>query len=119
MKCPNCEKEMKEKSYWYYGISDWDMDYPATLHEEYYCSDCRIKWINGEWQIPKGYTRASENQIKCTKFICKQLGLHYEPLLKNKTWKFINDNLDAAKQSWQTNFECWCEENSDWLPEYY
>lgn len=24
--CPNCNKEMKDTSYWYYGLGDWDMD---------------------------------------------------------------------------------------------
>lgn len=119
MKCPNCDKEMKDKSYWYYGIGDWDMDYPATLHEECYCADCDIKWVNGEWTIPKRYEPPTEKQIKCVRFICRELGMNYEPLLKRKTWEFINKYLDDAKQSWETNFECWCEDNSDWLPEYY
>lgn len=119
MICPNCDKEMKDKSYYYYGISDWDMDYPATYHEEYWCNDCRIRYMNEEWTIPKKFERATDRQIKCVKFINRELGTGYEPLLKRKTWEFINKHLDAAKQSRETNFECWCEENSDWLPEYF
>lgn len=119
MNCPNCDKEMKEKSYWYYGIGDWDMDYPATLHEEYCCIDCSIKWINGEWIIPKRYERATDKQIKCANFICRELGINYEPLFKRKTWEFINKHLDDAKRSREISFECWCEDNSDWLPEYF
>ena len=119
MNCPNCNKEMKDKSYWYYGISDWDMDYPATLHEEYWCSDCRIKYINEEWVIPKVFERATERQVRCAEFINRELGTGYEPLLKKQTWEFINKHIEEAKQSWQANFECWCDENSDWLPEYF
>ena len=117
MNCPNCEKEMKDKSYWYYGISDWDMDYPATLHEEYWCKDCCIKHLNGEWIIPKKFERATDKQIKCARFICRELRMNYEPLLKRKTWEFINKHLDDAKKSRETNFECWCEDNYWWLPD--
>lgn len=119
MNCPNCNFPMRDKSYWYYGIGDWDMDYPSTLHEEYCCNSCHIKYVDGEWIIPKKYERATEKQVKCAYFICRELGLHYEPLFKRKTWEFINKYLDAAKESSNTNFECWCEDNSDWLPEYY
>ena len=119
MNCPNCEKEMKDKSYWHYGIGSWDMDYPDVLHEEYWCSDCRIKYVNGEWNIPKKFERATDKQVKCVKFINRELGTGYVPLLKTKTWKFINDNLDDAKQSRDSNFEYWCEENAHWLPEYF
>ena len=62
---------------------------------------------------------ATDKQIKCASFICRELGMNYEPLLKRRTWEFINKYLDDAKQSWETSFECWCEDNSDWLPEYY
>ena len=119
MVCPNCNKEMEDKTYWYYGISDWDMDYPATAHDEYWCPDCRIKYINGEWFVPKGIERATYKQIKCVEFINRELRTNYKPLLKNKTWKFIHDNLEDAKQSRAANFECWCEDNADWLPEYF
>lgn len=119
MNCPNCNKKMEDKSYCYYGISDWDMDYPATLHEEYVCKDCNIKYMNREWIIPEKFKRATYKQIKCANFICRELELEFEPVLKTKTWKFINTYLDAAKQSSYANFEDWCEDNSDWLPEYF
>lgn len=119
MNCPNCSKEMEDKSYWYYGISDWDMDYPATLYEEYLCNECHIKYKNNEWDIPKEYERATDKQIRCANFICSELGIDYEPLLKKKTWEFIDKYLDDAKQSRAVSFEHWCEDNSDWLPEYF
>jgi hypothetical protein len=110
---------MKDKSYWYYGLGDWDMDYPATLHEEHICVNCNIEYLNGDWNIPEKYHRATDKQIKCVNFICRELGINYEPLLKQKTWEFINKYLNDAKQSRDASFECWCEENSDWLPEYF
>ena len=123
MNCPNCNKEMKDNSYWYYGLGSWDMDYPDVLHEEYCCPDCRIKYINGEWAIPKKFARATYKQVKCANFICRELGLRFEPILKAKTWKFINTYLDAAKLSNRlrrdNNFRDWCEDNMEWLPEYF
>ena len=123
MNCPNCNKEMKDKSYWYYGLGSWDMDYPDVLHEEYWCSDCRIRYTNGEWIIPKKFARATYRQVKCANFICRELGLRFEPILKAQTWKFINTYLDAAKLSNKlrrdNNFRDWCEDNLEWLPEYF
>lgn len=119
MNCPQCNKEMKDKSYWYYGIGDWDMDYPATLHEEHICYNCGIKHVNGEWIVPKKYDRATDKQIKCVNFINRQLGSNFEPILKSSTWRFIKENLDKAQTIWDNTFSDWCEENSDWLPEYF
>lgn len=28
MKCPNCNEEMQDKGYSYYGLGEWDCDYP-------------------------------------------------------------------------------------------
>lgn len=123
MNCPNCDKEMKDKSYWYYGIADWDMDYPATLHEEYLCKDCGIKYVNGEWVVPNKFERATYKQVKCANFICNELGMRFEPVLKKQTWQFINTYIDKAKhdskQRREADFRDWCEDNLDWLPEYY
>ena len=119
MNCPNCNKEMKDKSYWYYGISDWDMDYPATLHKEYCCLDCGIEFVGSSWIIPPKYELATDKQKNCVKFINRELGMNFNPLLKRNSWEFINSYLDDARQSRDTKFECWCEDNSDWLPEYF
>jgi hypothetical protein len=75
--------------------------------------------MNGEWIVPKKYARATDKQVKCANFICRELGMDYEPILKSKTWKFINTYLEAAKQSRRASFECWCDDNYDWLPEYF
>ena len=123
MNCPNCNKEMKDDSYWDYGIGSWDMDYPDVFHEKYKCKDCRIEYINGEWIVPKKFERATYKQVKCANFICNELGMKFEPVLKMQTWKFINTYLDKAKhdnkQRRDANFRDWCEDNMDWLPEYY
>ena len=121
MDCPNCNKEMKDKSYMYYSIGAWDMDYPDACHEEYWCSSCRIKWINGEWIIPKKYERATEKQVKCVNFICRELGLNFEPVLKTKTWEFINTYMNKAKNSKagrNSSYEYY-DDYYDWYPEEF
>lgn len=62
MKCINCQTEMKDKSYWYYGLGSWDMDYPDMLHEEYICPKCKHKYIDGEWKKPR--TRKSNQPAR-------------------------------------------------------
>lgn len=99
MNCPNCGKEMKDKSHMYYSIGAWDMDYPDAYHEEYWCSKCRIKYLNEEWIIPKKYERPTEKQISCTEFICRELGLDFEPVLKTQAWEFINKYFDKARKN--------------------
>ena len=72
MKCINCETEMKDKSYNYYGLGDWDMDYPASYHEEYVCPNCKCKYTgegwgiktNSKWKIPKEVELPTEKQVK-------------------------------------------------------
>lgn len=95
--CPNCDKEMKNNSYMYYGLADWDMDYPATEHEEYYCKQCKIKYINGDWNIPKIIEVPTQKQIKCVNVINNVLGTDFIPLIKNKTTKFIKENIEKSK----------------------
>ena len=125
MKCPNCSKEMKDKSYVYYGMADWDMDYPATLHEEYWCSDCRIKFINDDWVIPESMI-ATEKQMNAGRIIESNTGIIMPPPTKKLMWKYIQDNMELSKKMYEENkirnesdFDDWCLENSDWLPEYF
>lgn len=125
MKCPNCEKEMKDKSYWYYGFGSWDMDYPDQLHEEYWCPHCRIKFVNDEWTIPDSMI-ATEKQLNTGKIIERNTGISMPPPLKKLMCKYIGDNIELSKKRYEEYkkgreqaFSEWCEENSDWLPEYY
>ena len=106
---------MKDKSYWYYGISDWDMDYPATLHEEHYCKDCRITFVNGKWKIPKKFERPTEKQIRTVLFINSKLGTNLTPLLKRQCWKFISKHFEEAKL--QAKYDR--EEYFEWHREMY
>ena len=79
--------------------------------------------INVLWFIPDEIERATYKQIRCANFICRELGINFEPILKTKTWEFINTYLDVAKQNNKqrrdNNFRDWCEDNLDWLPEYF
>lgn len=98
MICPNCDREMEDKSYWYYGISDWDMDYPATHHEEYYCNSCKIRYVHGKWEFPQHIQLATEKQIRTVHFINSKLGTNCTPLLKRQCWRFISKYFDEAKE---------------------
>ena len=118
MICPNCNKEMKDKSYWYYGIGSWDADYPDCYHEEHTCKTCKISYINGEWHIPSELV-ATDKQIKAAEFINSVLKNELPAPTKRNLWKYIHDNLETAKEVRENNFEEWCYENSDWLPEYF
>ena len=125
MKCPNCDKEMKDKSYWYYSLGGWDLDYPDELHEEYLCSSCRIKFVNGEWIIPKSMI-ATEKQINASKIIERNTGIEMPPPIKKLMWEYIGNNIELSKKKYEEykkmreqSFEEWCEDNSDWLPEYF
>lgn len=122
MHCPNCNKEMTDKSHSVlltFFTGDEPDYYPTEWIEEYYCKECKIKFYNDEWTVPKKYPRATEKQIKCAKFINRQLGTDFHPVLKTSTWKFINEHIADAKEVYDNSFSEWCEENYDWLPEYF
>lgn len=108
MNCPNCGKEMKDKSYNYYGLGDWDMDYPPELHEEYWCKDCKIKYEDEEWIIPKKFEPPTEKQIKAISLINRNLGLDYVPLLKNKCIQFIKEHMEESKNVYKHRYD-WIE----------
>ena len=122
MLCPNCNKEMKDKSHAVEitFLTGDELDYyPTEWVAEYHCKECGIKYHKGDWTIPKRYQRATNKQIKCALFINRQLGTNFDPVLKRSTWKFINENIARAKEIRDYKFSEWCEENSDWLPEYF
>ena len=118
MICQNCNNEMADKSYWYYGLGSWDSDYPDCLHEEHFCKTCKISYINGDWNIPQNLM-ATEKQIKTANFISKVLNCGTPIYTKKLLWKFINKNLETAIKVREQDFEDWCLDNSDWLPEYF
>ena len=99
MKCPNCLDKMQNKSFMYYGLADWDTDYPSSLYEKYYCKECKIKYENGDWIIPKKYEKATDKQIKCISIINKNLGTSFMPLTKDGCRRFISENIEKSKQN--------------------
>lgn len=122
MTCPNCNQKMRDKSHAVeitFLTGDDPDYYPTEWIEEYYCKECNIRYYKDNWIIPKKYQRATDKQIKCALFINRQLGTNFDPVLKRSTWKFINENIEHAKEVHDYSFSEWCEENSDWLPEYF
>lgn len=101
MKCINCNEDMKDRSYNYYSLGDWDMDYPASHHEEHYCKSCKIKYIaedygEGEWIIPNTIEPPTERQINAILFINKWCRLNIKPLTKKQCIKDIGKYLQEA-----------------------
>lgn len=96
MQCPVCEKEMIDLSYNYYGIADWDMDYPATHYSKHICTTCDIKYENGKWDIPEQF-KATDKQIYCADIICKNLNLNPPPPVKKLMITFIQRNYEQSK----------------------
>ena len=126
MICPNCEKEMKDMSYSYYGIGDWDSDYPSSFCDLFICKSCKIQYRNGSWDIPKKFERPTQKQISVIKIINNNLNTKYTPLIKNKCCKFIKDNIEKSKKYSLSRFYCRYDledlydncENNVWT-EYY
>jgi hypothetical protein len=123
MVCPECGKEMKDKSYDYYSIGAWDYDYPDCTYIKFVCNKCRISYEEGEWKVPKKF-RGSEKQIKAAEFISKVLYLPLPPPHKKILWKFINCNLQKAIIKTQKNRKYYqdFDDNDDlydFYPEYF
>lgn len=102
MKCPNCDKEMKytDKGYWEYPFSTGpEPDYPDWFRQDIYtCTDCKIKKVNDEWQIPKKFL-PTEKQIKTILFINNHLNMDLEALTKHQCWLDIGKYFDEAKKT--------------------
>lgn len=114
MNCPNCDQKMQDKSYMYYGIGDWDLDYPETCHQECFCKTCDIKYINREWTIPKAL-QPSEKRFKTVVFILYVLKFPFNPLTKKGCWKYIHENLqDAIEQNEANKLQ-----RAEWMLEEY
>lgn len=114
MICPNCKKEMADKSYNYHGISGWDIDYPSSLHEEYICNNCNIRYANGEWVVPKN-NLPTLKQIKTIQFINNHLNMNLKPITKHQCWVDISEYFEVAKKTplYEYSQECFdmCEED--------
>lgn len=59
MKCPNCDKEMADKSYCkmeeFYHYDDEEFYYHKVEHEKFVCQSCKITYLDDKWKIPKKY----------------------------------------------------------------
>lgn len=128
MNCPQCNKEMKYKCNQYSSFSSGDEpDYDLLfIIESYKCKDCKIvcKIDNSnpipkiDWIVPDEYL-PTERQLNTIEFINKYLGLEEICPTKKSAWKFINQNLNQAVIQRNTNFANFCEDNQDWLIEYF
>ena len=100
MKCPNCGKEMVDKSYSkfeeFYHWEDEQFYYKRNYYEKFVCNDCKISFVNDEWDIP-GELQATEAQIKACNFVSRELGYEPPPPTKRAMWKFLHETLDEAK----------------------
>ena len=124
MTCPNCGLAMKDKCYKYYGLSDWDMDYPTEVFHRFTCKACKISFDDDKgWKIPKTFERPTDKQIKCVEIINRVLCTDFVPLLKISTTLFIKENIEKSRQrskhhirvdEYSLNERCindaWCEE---------
>jgi len=115
MKCPNCDKEMEDKSHSFWSMGDWDSETPSGWTEEHYCKSCKITFNNGNWEIPKKFERPTEKQIRTVLFINSKLDRNCEPLLKRQCWKFISKYFDEAKKQAEIDKE----QQAEWLMEDY
>ena len=102
MKCINCLTEMKNKSYDYYGFGDWDMDYPASHHEDHRCPNCKCKYTRedygeGKWEIPKKVEKPTEKQVNTILFINNKLQMALKPITKQQCIRDIGKHFEAAK----------------------
>lgn len=122
MKCINCLTEMKNKSYDYYGFGDWDMDYPASHHEEHLCPNCKCKYTregyhsNGKWEIPKKVEKPTEKQVNTILFINNKLQMDLKPITKQQCirdiGKYFETAKDVAKQPHYNDYDdyyCHCD----------
>lgn len=104
MKCPYCDKEMKNKSkYMSFRIIDFsgtcDEDFETKFVEQYQCKNCNISRKKNEWKIPRKYERPTQKQINTIKFINNTLNLDIEPLLKMQCQREISKYFDKAKEA--------------------
>lgn len=99
MKCPNCGKEMTDRSYSkleeFYHWKDEEYYYKRNHYEKFVCRDCKISVVNNKWNIPDNL-RATEKQVEACNFICRILNIEPPPLTKRAVWHFIHDHIEEA-----------------------
>lgn len=99
MKCPNCNKEMKEKEYF-----SLDFGYGMVGEEvynrdvNYRCSSCKIDYKYNVWIIPKSL-QPTEKQENTLLFINNRLKTDFKPITKHQCWEIINKYFNKAKNT--------------------
>ena len=127
MKCPYCRCDMQDKSEWGYGLGDWDMDYPATLYNKFYCKACKIKYDTGSWKVPKTLAiEATDKQVNCIRIIASNTSHDYEyesevprevsdyPLLKTPITAFIGKYIQESMSQGKLRKKLYDEATDDW-----
>ena len=101
MKCPNCGKEMVDKSYSkleeFYHWNDEEYYYKNNYYEKFVCNDCNISFEDDKWNIPNNLM-PTEKQKKTILFINNHLRMDLEALTKHQCWLDIGKYFDEAKQ---------------------
>lgn len=112
MNCPNCDCEMKHtyKEWWGFSFSTGiEPDYPSLFcHDEYSCAKCKIKYINGKWDIPDKFL-PTEKQKKTILFINNHLNMDLEAITKHQCWIDIGKYFEEAKNT-QLHTDEWYED---------
>ena len=89
MKCPNCDKEMDNKTYCkmeaFYHWEDEETYYHKVEHKKFVCKSCKITYLDGEWKIPEKYD-PTEKQEKTILFIHTIILLHINIILVIMQW---------------------------------
>lgn len=102
MKCPNCGKEMIDKSYSkmerFYHWEDEEFYYRDNYYEKFVCNDCKISFENDTWNIPSKFL-PTKKQIKTILFINNHLDMDLKALTKHQCWLDIGKYFDEAKRA--------------------
>ena len=102
MLCPNCGKEMDDKSYCrlesFYHWEDEEIYYRNAEHEKFVCKSCKITYLDGNWKIPEKYN-PTEKQKNTLLFINNHLGMDIKPLTKHQCWLDIGKYFEKAKKT--------------------
>lgn len=93
MLCPNCNTEMKEKTY---IPPDEDFD----VSHDYFCPKCHVFRLDGQdWTIPDEL-KPTEKQERTVTFIYSRLGIPFDGIIETKKEysSFISKHFEDAKQ---------------------
>lgn len=102
MKCPNCDREMDNKTHCkmegFYHWEDEEIYYQKVEHEKFVCKSCKITYLDGKWKIPEKYN-PTEKQEKTILFINNHLCMDIQPLTKHQCWLDIGKYFERAKRT--------------------